>query len=213
MKNKIFVLLVAVFAGIAFTGCEKEETTANVSRITYYPVMSVKGDQFMCIKVGEAFTDPGVSAQINGVDVAVNTVGAVDNTTIGVYTIVYEVTNADGFKKSLSRIVGVVDPTVSANNFAGTYNRSANQVQTKITKISDGFYFVDNVGGVDPANQAYSFPVYFYNLKGMTVEVPEQPNPLGGTVYCDNVTFTTTKYSWVVMGAGFGTALRTFIKK
>jgi len=210
--KKIILLIGVLIAAVYLISCEKE--SANVSRITYYASLVVKGQQYMVISKGSAYADPGVTSLMQGVEVPYVTVGTVDNTVPGVYRLDYSVTNSDGFKSSTFRLVGVIDTTAAVNDYSGTYQRT-NGVVVHWTKVFKGLYVVDNVGGVDPVGSpAWSFPVRIFNIKDSTIEVPAQPNPLGGDLYCDNARYypSIIKYSWIVMGAGFGTSTRTFNK-
>ena len=110
-------------------------------------------------------------------------------------------------------LVTSVDPAV---DISGVYKRSTNGVEVNITKVSTGLYKTDNVGGVGDAPE-YIYDVYFGFPNDTTLIMPEQPNPLGGEVYGEDekliVTPTSTEFQWVVIGSGYGTALRRFIKQ
>lgn len=211
--KKIVLITGLIILTTFIISCKKE--SADVSRITYYAALTIQGDQYMVINKGTAFVDPGVEAIMQGQEVPYDTEGSVDENTPGVYRLDYSVTNGDGFTSSTFRIVGVIDPTAASNDYSGNYERTSNGVGVHWTKVANGLYICDNVGGVDPiGSPAWSFPVRVFNYQDSTIEVPVQPNPLGGDLYCDNAKYypSVIKYSWIVMGAGFGTSTRTFVK-
>jgi len=138
----------------------------------------------------------------------------VDLTTPGFYSVTWEFTNSNGvlsYTTQKSRLI-LVTPVDPADDISGVYTRT-NGVEVNVVKHGTGLYTTDNVGGV-AGNDAYIFDVYFGVTGPTTIEVPDQPNPLGGLVHCENATLTMdatdTTIKWVVIGSGFGTALRTF---
>lgn len=231
MKNKILILIGMAF--FAFTGCEKE-STAGLSKTTYYANLELLGTPFSTIPVNGTFTDPGIIATSNGENIPFDVVGSVDNTTPGVYIIEYIATNPDGFKASVKRWVGVIDAAAAANDLSGKYQRTAYGANTSPagiatwTKVMDGLYTNSDIGGVGAGtiagNPGYGAKVYVFNVEGDDIIMPEQPNALGGVVYAisetgdERVVFTqgaagTESYKWSVRGAGYGTPPRTFTKQ
>lgn len=88
--------------------------------------MTLKGDLFMTIAKGSTFTDPGATAMAGTATATVTANGTVDSNTAGTYNITYTAVNVDGFSVVKSRIVGVYDPSIVANDFSGSYARSTN---------------------------------------------------------------------------------------
>lgn len=210
MKNIYIILIVSlIFIGYS---CKKELTSEGVSKITTYPVLKLKGNTFMTIKKGATYTEPGFIATIGETDVVskVQSSGNVDNTTPGVYILNYKITNDEGYFVEIRRWVGVIDSDAEAADISGTYVRT-NGVNCTFEKKAMGLYTTNNVGGVN--DPSYIYPVYVFNTVGKTLVVPQQPNALGGDVYCTGITFSGTQIKWTVMGAGYGTAVRTFNKQ
>ncbi|MEJ7646259.1 MAG: immunoglobulin-like domain-containing protein [Chryseolinea sp.] len=209
MKFNSYKILVFV-ALVALAGCERDLETEGLSRITYYPVFKMEGEQWNTIAVGGTFTDPGMTATEGEQEIEVQVSGdAVDVNTPGVYTIEYTATNKDDYSVTDYRYVGVIDPTAAATDLTGQYKRTAGaQGVATITKLAPGFYYSDNVGGTAAAGVG----VHFYHYEGNKLGVPVQL--VGGSAfYCTDATVEVgVKYSWVVMNSGFGTALRVFVK-
>ncbi|KAA9341043.1 DUF5011 domain-containing protein [Adhaeribacter soli] len=201
--------------------CDKEETD-NLSRITTYPIIAVKGEQFTSIPVGGTFKDEGVSATVGGAEIeSVKSGDAVDVNTPGVYIITYTATNPDGFSVSANRYVGVIAPDAEALDLTGNYKRNAGALGvSKVTKLGPGHYTSDNIGGVAVGGPATT--VHFFHTTGKTLIVPEQENA-GGTFAAINASYNfgdpaatppvPASYTWTVINAGYGAAPRTFVKQ
>ncbi|MEO7175830.1 MAG: DUF5011 domain-containing protein [Saprospiraceae bacterium] len=197
---------------IMIAGCDPDLETADISRVTFYPILTVPGEQWNTIKVGGSFTDPGATAKEGDADLTVTTSGTVDVNTPGVYTITYTAVNKDGYSATDYRYVGVISAAVEGTDMSGSYKRNAGaKGVSTVTKISDNFYFADNVGGVAVTNP--SLGVYFYHYDTGLLGVPFQRTP-GNAFEATNATVELgVKYSWVVINPGYGAALRTFIKQ
>jgi len=225
-------ITIVMFLSAILSSCEKDYES-YITKVTYYPSIELLGNQFMTVTLGQAFTDPGVIVKIGDDEVDVDQVsGTVDVNTTGVYSISYSKVNEDGFSASAQRFVGVIDPGVLANDFSGAYQRTAYGANTTPsgiatwTKVADGLYTCNNVGGV-PDDNVFVYNIYVFNLVGDKVMVPAQPDQLGGgTVFC-----TSTKaggeadlidfipgavgevgYVWSVKGSSYGTNPRTFTR-
>ncbi len=137
MKKILFNILICTGL-VTLASCEKKVTTEDPSTITYYVQFELNGEESMLVPVNSTFTDPGVSATENGVDVkdhvAVSMknlvtgaeVKAIPTNTPGAYSIDYSAANADGFTVSASREVIVYDPDFAVS-LAGTYDTDINQ--------------------------------------------------------------------------------------
>ena len=216
MKKSIIILSLIT---IAFAGCKKDDPDA-VSKIVdvSYPIIVLNGEQVVSQPVGTGtYTDPGATGtdDITGATSALSpVVNTVDLTTPGFYSVKYTMKNANGYITNQIRLVLVtpVDPSV---DLSGTYARTSNGQTVTVTKRGTGLYTTDNVGGV-PGDPSYVFDVYFGQISDTEIQVPPQPNPLGGEVYCDEGTLDLNApitYSYIVHGSGFGTATRTFEKQ
>lgn len=121
-KNILFTMLFALCA-LVLTSCDKK--SEGLSRITYYPSITLNGDTYMVWEKGEAYVEPGYYSELNGEDVTsqVTVSGNVDVNKSGIYTLTYTtVKNEDGFDASASRTVVVLD---SSSNIEGFYLNQA----------------------------------------------------------------------------------------
>ena len=110
MKKIIFSIMMTL--PVLFLGsCEKE--SEGLTRITYYPVLTLDGDETVIVNIGGSYVEPGYSASLNGEDVTsqVKVDDDIDPTTSGVYSVDYSITNSDGFSSTASRTIIVLDAT------------------------------------------------------------------------------------------------------
>ena len=114
MKNKLLFVLLTVVA-FTFASCV-DDTTAGYDRITHYPSVSIDGDTYMAMNMGDTYVEPGFSATNGGADVTdlVQVASTLDPTTPGIYKITYSVVNDEGNKASATRYVVVNDPAADA---------------------------------------------------------------------------------------------------
>lgn len=219
MKRLKYILPILFFA--TMIGCKKDLDSEVVSSITHYAVFKMAGDPVESVIVGTPYTDPGVTAYENGVEIPHTTTGSVDPNTPGGYVITYTAVNKDGYTSSAIRIVGVITSDVLTDDFTGSYKRNAgaNGV-AKWTKVKDGIYLNSDVGGADVDGS-----VYVVNIKKNIVVVPHQPFAGSGSdTYCENVDgksleipFTfgpigTICYQWIVINSGYGAGPRQFVR-
>lgn len=149
--RKIFycILMGGLFMGTA-TSCD--DSTEDLSKVTYFAELNLKGDDFVKLSLGETYTEPGYEATENGEDISerVKVSGSVNSATPGFYNLVYSVANVDGFSVSKPRQVMVVDP----DHFASAY-QGESQAGTRhytgapilITENEDGTYLIDDLLG------------------------------------------------------------------
>lgn len=213
-KINIFFFLLLLVSPM-FMACERDLETEGISRVTNFPLISLKGDQFVSIPVGGTFTDPGASATEGGAPINFTTEGTVDASKPGVSIITYTATSADGFSVSASRYVGVIAPDAAAKDLTGKYKRDIGaQGVMDVKKLGIGHYTSDNIGGV--AVGGPSTTVHFYNTTGNTLVVPEQTVSGGQVFSATNSVYVPgppAEINWVVINPGYGTALRKFIKQ
>ena len=87
-KNILFAALLALATPTVFTSCDDDESEGK-SRITYYAILELNGDEYMTTQLGSAFNDPGCTATMGGEDVSdkIVTTGTVNTNKMGFYTL------------------------------------------------------------------------------------------------------------------------------
>ena len=159
MKKNIFFAMMLALISFAMTSCGDKESE-GLSRLTYYPLLELKGESYMYVAKGTNFTDPGFEASLNGEDVSdqVNINSNLNMKKSGIYTIVYSVKNSDGFSANAKRTVVVLDPN---NAVEGRYTCKATSYRQRegaqvaygrdfeilVIDNEDGTYFVDDLLG------------------------------------------------------------------
>ena len=219
MKNKYVFLLITFVAMIV--SCSKDtiintHDRVGISKVTYYPIITLTGDLIIPIPNGGTYTEPGAKAEAGGAEVPVTTTGSVDTNTDGVYRITYSATNSDGFSASASRTVVVytTDASASSHDLSGTYVRGATGESCIWTKIAPGVYTVANPGG---ASVGRNLIVVLINPTGYTITVPDQIASDGSESSTSdemyNYNSTPVNYAWRFFNPIYGTGVRTFVKQ
>jgi hypothetical protein len=196
----------------AAMSCEEDKVTEGLSTITYYPIITLKGEQWNVVKVGGTFADAGATAKEGDKDIEVKVSGTVDTKTPGVYVIQYDAVNKDGYSSTEYRYIGVISAAAYGVDISGSYKRNAGALGvSKVTKVAENLYKSDNVGGV--AVPSPGDAVFFYYFDKGKLGVPFQLTPGNSFSATDATIKEGVSYSWVVINPGFGTALRTFVKQ
>jgi hypothetical protein len=211
--------LIPVSLLLILMGCAKEEiynnteTEVGISKVVFFPSLTTKGDRLVILKQGTAYNEQGATATLNNQPTKFSTTGTVDVTKPGVYSITYEATNEQGFSASDFRTIVVIGNDVDANNFSGTYLRSATGITSTWTRTAPGVYTIENPGG---AGVGAGLKVIAVNYAGNQITIPKQISPDFGLVSSGSESYTpgppaTIKY--VFFAGGYGTAVRTFVKQ
>jgi hypothetical protein len=219
--KKIITILFA--SAVVFTACKKDESTTKVVKVPTFELINATA--FSTAAGPGSYTDPGVKYTDETGAVSVITTPTTSDVNLavpGFYSLSYEKTTESGYKLKASRLI-LVTPVSSTVDHSGIYARTANSQTVTVTKLGTGLYTTDNVGGV-AGNPGYIFDVYFGLVNDSTIAMPSQPNLAGGgelygTGGSIKVVGATTTIKWAIAGdsptgsaAGFGTAVRTFVK-
>ncbi|QXU41421.1 immunoglobulin-like domain-containing protein [Pedobacter sp. D749] len=217
MKRYLIIIILGVIS-MTYSSCKKEsfdypEGYVGISKITVFPIITMKGDKYVAVAKGATYTDAGATAAAGTSNIEVKVTGLPNTATAGVYLITYSATNADGFSATTTRSVVVYDTKADAlaNDFSGDYLRAATGTITKWTKLAPGAYLVNNPGG---AATGTSVNVIAINPTGSLIDIPQQntdSGPWGSNTESKNL--VSGNYSWAVENPGYGTAVRTFVKQ
>jgi hypothetical protein len=175
-------ILPILVAFIAVTGCNKKdhfvdnENNVGSSRVTYFALLTLKGDPYMSVVKGGTFTDPGATATEKGTPINVTTSGTVNTSTPGLYILTYSAVNKDGFAATTTRTVAVIGAhEVPGTDISGTYDYVGSSVyEATFTKVAEGMYTADNCW-----SGATTIPCVFTTLDGVTISVPNQSTAFG----------------------------------
>lgn len=168
--KKIFLLLSVVL----LASCE-EDTSSNVSRVTYYPNFEVLGDDVIFVPKGSEYTDPGVNVTEGGTTIDYTTTvqgqfrggTSIDTNVDDIYTVTYSATNVDGFSGTATRTVIVYENGDLVNSIAGLYRSTVTRNGTLTAQYTDMEYVLiwseggneygisDGIGGYYAIGRAY----------------------------------------------------------
>ncbi len=172
MKKIIYKILSIVFIFATFISCEQDDTL-DISRVTYFNDIKMIGDELTLSPIGTVYQDQGVNAYEGDEDVTsrVITEDPVDSNTLGLYTVSYSITNADGFEKLATRTVIIHPIQDSGVDYSGVYTGDTRgeiiENGCTITKLGPSTYFAsDFFGGVyccgaRDYGPVYVMPAYF----------------------------------------------------
>lgn len=148
MKRVIYSLLVC-FGILLVSSCE--DTTADISKVTHFASLELKGDPTMIIKLNESYLEPGFTAVEGSEDISskVKVTGTVNSTKTGIYTLGYSVANVDGFAVSKERRILVASPTFASAYFGESQlgTRHFYNAPIYINDKGDGTYEIDDLLG------------------------------------------------------------------
>jgi hypothetical protein len=219
MKN----ILKFAFCGLAVMvfSCNKTNIVdtpeqVGISKVAYYPSITINGPKFVSIVEGEAYDDPGATAILNGDTISYTTSLTITaNTAAGVYTINYTATSPDG-SNSDQRIVVVVpasvvaDPVIISHDYSGVYLRAATGVTSTWTKLSTGVYIVENPGG----SSGVGLLAVLTNYSADNIQIPDQDSPyFGGNISSTETAYNSGSFTYVFFAPGYGTGPRSFEKQ
>ena len=173
MKKNIFYTMLFALCALVMTSCDKK--SEGLSRVTYYPSITLNGDSYLIWEKGEAYVDPGYYSELNGEDVTsqVTVSGTVDINKSGVYTLTYTtVKNEDGFDASAKRTVVVLDSTSPIEGFylnqaSSDRNGTAygRDIEVLVIDNGDGTVLFDDALGGWYAVRANNWAGYGANYK------------------------------------------------
>ncbi|MGM9708592.1 MAG: BT_2262 family domain-containing protein [Prevotella sp.] len=225
MKKIYLYSLMLCLSMVALTSCNDDNDQMTDSRLTYYPVLEIQGDEFVQVPIGTTYTEQGCKATLNGEDFTSNvkTIGSVDVNQAGLYYITYAATNSDGFTVSATRTVAVCDPTITTDISGiyttqdGSYRDYGGKITNyagytvRISKAAPGiFYISDFLGGWYEQRagygSAYAMTGYFQLLADNSlVQLSSYVAGWGDSAdYCEGATYDpeTGTISYVIGYAG-----------
>ena len=193
MKKNLLYSMILMLATMFVTSCEKD-STEGLTFVTYYPTLTLEGESIITFPKGSPYQDPGYSATLQGEDVTdqVEVSSNVNTSQSGLYSVTYSITNEDGFAKTASRQVLVVDPNDPIENLytttADSYRMSGatqtvygSSYKLYVLANGDGTYYInDMLGGYYDQRAGYGS---LYAMEGVfTVDADGTITALSGDV-------------------------------
>lgn len=172
---KLLYVLPVLFVAGMISSCS--EDTKDVSIVVDYPDFDMAGDQWVYLKPGDSYTDPGCKAYVDGVETEVTVSGGFDTTTPGLYYVNYSagITEPLEANVSVTRYILVTSATQQEGVLDGTYVNNPD----KITITSQGGYLYR---ASDTWWQQYSIPVTLADLGDGLLNIVEPQSSAFGPV-------------------------------
>ena len=157
MKNlKYWLGSLVIITMVSCEYLESPDETTNVQQgFITYPAVSLNGEQFVTISLGDDYEDPGAMASLGSEDITSDIIisGSVDTQNPGVYTLNYEISIINALDEASianqQRYVAVVTESAKSINLAGTYNGDGTAVagswnqQASVSNLSGAWYQID----------------------------------------------------------------------
>lgn len=205
--KKIIIALLIISGGI-FTSCE-DISSANVSKVTDYPIIDVLGDDPMFIPLGGSYTDPGAVATEGENEIEYTTsakgnfrgASSVDTNTADEYVVTYSAVNVDGFFGTATRKVIVYKTGDLVNSIEGVYRctiaRNGSTPSAAYRNI-EYIYIWKNTDGSYGISDA--FGGWYSNGRGLglTYITP------GGKIVANNIAANDFSFPGTLTNSGFG---------
>lgn len=195
-------LVIPFLAVMAFTACKKKENTVS-TLVTYSaPTIVVSGAQYYSIPVGGSLPSIAASSYDSFYKESYPVVidqSTLDNTTPGLYIVTISAKNKYGMKGSTGVYIAVTNVSPSIN-LEGSYIRLSNLLPAGVTKLANGLYVTDNVGGVASTSSAH-VSAFFVQTDDSTIVVPTQSTGVGdiyGTSGKVTMTATDTTFQYIL---------------
>jgi hypothetical protein len=199
------------FAALASFSCSNEDPIS--SRVTYYPLITVMGEDQIIVERGETFNDPGATATIEGEEVPLDVRfvgqyrGNVFNNTLDtnvsdIYTQEFTATNEEGFSRTLTREVIVAETGDLVNSIAGLYrstvfrNGSQGSPASAYTDI-EYILIWENEDGTYGISDAFGGWYLFARA------IPDSETP-GGIIVANNIAANDFEFPGTLTNSYFG---------
>lgn len=156
MNNRIIICFFFALA-IGLSSCEND-STGDVSSVTYFPEFTMSGENLQFIPCGGTYTDSGVVAEENGQDltVAVDATGTyygaatVDAGAPDKYVVNYSAENSDGFIGGVERTVYIACTGDLVNSIEGLFTATVVRGGEPSAQYEDmGYVIIKSAGGSD----------------------------------------------------------------
>ena len=211
--KKFLIILLSLTPAVLYTSCKKDEVVSKVVDVSF-PEIELKGDKYVTLNVGQAYTDPGAVAtdDISGAKTDIMAeYSSLDINTPGVYYMQYTTKNANGYITNVGRYIAVTN-FLDDFDLSGEYERTANGVIINVSKVSRGLYMIDDMGGAGLPDAAY-----FAVVDASTIDFgPQLSESIGSEIDASGETLSfdggDTTLQYALSAPGYGTAPRTFVK-
>ncbi len=206
-KHILYIMAFMLF----ITACRRKDE--DVSNVVVVPHMEIKGQKFITINVGDPMpTDEGATVVDDQPLDGNTTVNAAENTvdpaTPGIYYMLYQTKTKNGYTVGAARYIAVTN-YADNTDLSGTYVRTANGVEVKVTRMSRALYKNADMGGA-----GLSDALYFAVINDTTIAGgPQYSESIGDVIDVSSTGLSIpdpTTFQYALDAPGYGTAVRVF---
>ncbi len=211
------LLILSVFAGLAFTGCKKKASSVSTLYNHSVPTIILPDNHYYSIPVGGVLPTIEATAydSFYHEDCAVvYDQSKLDNTVADAYKVYATAKNKYGMMASELLYVAVTDIDTLVD-LSGLYARMGNDDTVMITKLANGFYMTNDVGANGTMDTTNITSAYFVQTSDIALSMPEQDTKFGvlsGTSGFINMTPGDTTIEYVINNSTFDQSVRLFKK-
>lgn len=164
IKNYRRLLILPILFGILIS-CSEEAPVE--SKVTNYAIFNFP--EIIAVAKGSTYTPTGTATE-GGEEVTVDVSHSVNTNVVGVYEVIYEAENSDGFTASAVQTVVVHDPVIVGSDVTGCFYDTTRPARTGCITLVPGttsiFYATDfGFGGI--------FPMYFQMNGDVISDIPQ----------------------------------------
>ncbi len=210
MKKYLLILVAAA----SLVGCKKKDDNVSQDVVVSSPTITLTGSLFYSINTGGTIPSVSATAYDSVLHESYPTkldASGIDNQTPGLYVVPITSKNKYGYTSSTVVYIAVTDIN-PAIDLSGLYKRTANNAPVHVSKVANGLYLTDDVGGAP----TLPVPAYFAQLDDTTITLPPQPT-VAGTLSAENASVSMmpgdTSFTYIVINGSFGTSQRVFVKQ
>ena len=221
------ILMLSVFAAVAFTACKKQEDTVSKLVTVSYPIVKISTPQYYSFPVGGGPLPSANTIVATAIDTfyhetpkPVVDASKLSSLTTGLYIATVSAKNSYGYVGYGYVYVAVTDIPDSIN-ISGVYVRrlsASDSAIVHIKKLATGLYMSDNIAGVSSTTPGFIMSgVFVMEGDGNTLDLNTQPNAKLGSfagengLYDNSTTDTTISYN-IINNSNFGGQSRVFHK-
>jgi len=180
----LFIILISVIAN----SCKKD--SENISKVTTFDILTLKGDSVVVLSVGQSYIDSGA---ISSGTHPVTETNNININTVGTYSEIYTTVNNDGFQTQINRTVYVV--SAIGTDLSGTYTGywyGYESGSVTISKISNGLYYGSDLLAGAYIPTVVPFYMYYNTVHTLSLLYAPQGVTTSGTFSVNAGTITYT---------------------
>ena len=197
LNKYIGILAVIVLAVMTFS-CENDGDSIGISTVTYFPTFELTDGENVVITTGSTFT-PSATVKEGENELTPDIVNPVNNSTPGIYQVLYSAENSDGYAGSKSQQVVVYNPAIVATDVTGNIADIGRPERKGVITLVPG---TTNIFHCTDMAFAGTFPLYFM-MDGDNMIVIQQSFIFGVTSVDATYDPVAKTFSIVVNPQGF----------